>query len=295
MGIYPQPNLWQCGPFALKHALLMHGILVNERDISRLAGSHWWNGTDEVQLARVARQFGCELEMVRKLDADLARRELVSYLRRGVPALLCVYEWSHWVTAVKEEKGQFILLDSRNPAVVTIAPWSKLRNMWVYHEEDEYDPDTIHTLYDLHPVIPQGRVKTRAKFSLARARYLRRKANRAFAQLWDVYVNDLLAICKPRSSRSTKGLSLGEFFRRHEAMLLDQVDYWHGGVERIAAKRILDNMHFVADTYGLVIQTEAEKRAIAGISVILGLWAAGEYGVNGVYQVQKRKRPSRSR
>ncbi len=290
MGIYPQPNLWQCGPFALKHALLVHGILVNEREISRSAGSHWWNGTDEVQLARVARRYGSRLEMVRKLDADLARRALVSYLRRGIPALLCVYEWTHWVTAVKEEKGQFILLDSRNPAVVAIATWPQLKHMWVYHEPDEYDADTVHTFYDLHPVIPRGRVATRARFSLARARYLRRKANRNFAQLWDVYVNDLLAICKPRTPRSTKVLSMGEFFRRHEAMLLDQVDYWHGGVQRSAAKRILANMHFVADTYGLVIQVEAEKRAIAGISVLLGLWAAGEYGVNGLYRVPKRKR-----
>jgi hypothetical protein len=290
MGIYPQPNLWQCGPFALKHALLVHGILINEREISRLAGSHWWNGTDEVQLARVARRYGSRLEMVRKLDADLARRELVGYLRRGVPALLCVYEWTHWVTAVKEEKGQFILLDSRNPAVVTIATWPQLRAMWVYHEPDEYDADTVHTFYDLHPVIPRGRVTTRARFSLARARYLRRKANRTFARLWDVYVNDLLAICKPRTPRSTKVLSMGEFFRRHETMLLDQVDYWHGGVERSAARRVLHHLHFVADTYGLVIQVEAEKRAIAGISVLLGLWAAGEYGVNGLYREAKRKR-----
>jgi hypothetical protein len=46
----------------------------------------------------------------------------------------------------------------------------------------------------------------------------------------------------------------------------------------------------VADTYGLVIDAEAEKRAIAGISVILGLWAAGQYGVNEVYTLPKRKR-----
>lgn len=290
MGIYPQPNLWQCGPFALKHALLVHGILVNEREISRTAGAHWWAGTDELKLARVARNYGCRLTMVRKLNADLARRELVGYLRRGIPTLLCVYEWSHWVTAVKEEKGQFIMLDSRDPAVVSIAGWGRLRNMWAYHEVDEYDEDTIHTLYDLHPLVPRGRVRTRAKFSLARARFLRRKANRDFARLWDVYVNDLLTLCKPRTARSRRVISLGEFFRRHEAMLLDQVDYWHGAVDRSAAKRILDNFHFVADTYGLVIDAEAEKRAIAGISVILGLWAAGQYGVNEVYTLPKRKR-----
>ena len=73
-------------------------------------------------------------------------------------------------------------------------------------------------------------------------------------------------------------------------MLLDQIDYWHGGVDRAAAEKILDNLHFVADTYGLVVDEEGEKRAIAGISVILGLWAAGAYGVSEVYKPPKKKR-----
>ncbi len=61
-------------------------------------------------------------------------------------------------------------------------------------------------------------------------------------------------------------------------------------MDRTAAKKILDNLHFVADTYGLVVDEEGEKRVIAGISVILGLWAAGEYGVNQVYRPPKKKR-----
>jgi len=61
MGIYPQPNIWQCGPFALKHALAMFGVLKDEKDISKLAGSHWWNGTDELQLGRAAKKFGVDI------------------------------------------------------------------------------------------------------------------------------------------------------------------------------------------------------------------------------------------
>ncbi len=90
MGFYPQPNLWQCGPFALKHALVTLGISANEDAISALAGTRWWSGTDEFQLAKAARKFGCDLLMTRRYDAYTARRELISYLRRGIPALLCV-------------------------------------------------------------------------------------------------------------------------------------------------------------------------------------------------------------
>jgi hypothetical protein len=285
MGIYTQTNRWQCGPFALKHALLVHGILVPESEISRAAGTTW-RGTDEAGLRRAARSYDCDLPMVRRLNPDRARRELVGYLRRGIPCLLCIQEWGHWVTVVKEEKGQFILLDSEEPAVLAVAGWTKLKRMWAYHEADEFDEETVHTFFDIHPLLPRGRRRTRARFSLDRARYLRRKSSRDLARLWDVYVDDLLAICRPRVPQSRDVFSLGEFLRRHESMILDQLDYWHGGIERRAAARVLERMHFVADTYGLVILQGDEKRAIAAISIILGLWASAHYGVGPVYDTE---------
>lgn len=294
MGFYPQPNTWQCGPFALKHALIAHGILVDEKELSKHAGSYWWNGTDEIQLGKAARKYGCELLMVRRHDPEKARRELISYLREGIPSLLCIYDWSHWVTVVKEERGKFIILDSREKQVLTIYTWSQLKKIWVYKQADDYDEETFLTIYDFHPVVPQFRVSTKARFSLYRAKYLRRKNNRAFAQMWDQYVEDLLTICKPRTALSENVFSMGEFFRRHETMILNQVGYWHGDVNRSAAKKILDNMHFVADTYGLVIHEEDEKRAIAGISSILTLWAAGEHGVDPVYKPIKKKKRKKS-
>lgn len=293
MGIYKQPNRWQCGPFALKHALLVHGILVPESEISRVAGTNQY-GTDEEKLDRAARRYGCDLDTVRRLNPERARVLLVEYLREGIPCLICIDEWDHWVTVVKEEKGQFILLDSQDPGVLVIASWPRLRRRWVYHEPDEFDDETVHTVYDLHPLIPRGRVRTRAKFSLERARYLRRKANREFAQTWDDYVEDLLAICTPRTALSKDVISLGEFLRRHESMILDQLDYWHGDINSNAARKVLERMHIVADTYGLVIRRDDEKRAIAATSIILGLWAAAEHGVRPVYRPEpKAKRRSR--
>jgi hypothetical protein len=283
MGLYPQPNQWQCGPFALKHALITQGIFAEEKVIARIAGTNWWTGTDEIQLARAAKEFHCSLRMIRRHDPEQARRELMGYLRKGISVLLCVYEWAHWVTVVKSESGKFILLDSNDKAVLTIQTWSELRSNWVFHERDEQDRKHVETIFDFHPVVPQFRVHTKAKFSLARAKYLRRPENRRLSKYWDGYVSDLLRICKPRTALSERVFSVGEFFRRHEQMILDQVDHWHGSIERRKAGRILKNMHFVADTYGLVIHTGDEKRAIAGITAILTLWAASEHGIHPVY------------
>ena len=284
MGISPQPNLWQCGPFALKHALITLGIFAEEGPITRIAASRSKFGTDDDQLKRAAKRFNCNMPMVRRHTPDAARSELLGYLRKGIPVLICINEWNHWITVVKSEGGRFILLDSRDKAVLTIVTWGELRSRWVYHEQDEYDEKHWENIYDLHPVIPRFRVQTKAKFSIARAHYLRRRENRTLSRLWDHYLADLMAIAKPRTSLSRKVFSLGEFLRRHERMILSQVDYWHGKIDRRSAFKVLQNMHFVADTYGLVIHDEDEKRAIAGITSILTLWAAAKFGSKPVYE-----------
>jgi hypothetical protein len=283
MGLYPQPNKWQCGPFALKHALIMLGKIVDERDVSRIAGTHWWAGTDEVKLSRAARAYECDMPMVRRTNPLRAKRELLTALKHGHPLLLCVDDWAHWITVVGAERGKFIYVDSSTAPVIRVDSWRGLKRRWVYREVDQDDPDVMKTLFDLHPVVPRFRVRTKARFSLKRARYLRRPENRSFATNWDEYFNDLTAICTPRTPRSAKVFPFGELLRRHGTMIASQVTFWHGGVTPEPIGRIMRNLKFVADTYDLVVRVEDEKRAIAALTASLSLWAAGKYGVNPVY------------
>ncbi|MFN8580843.1 MAG: hypothetical protein U0163_07710 [Gemmatimonadaceae bacterium] len=283
MSLYPQPNRWQCGPFALKHALVTLGISASERVITEIAGAGPSLGADEAQLRRAARKFHCDMPPVRRHDAAEAREQLLFHLKHGHPCLICVRQWAHWITIVKAEAGKFIVLDSEDDAVLSVFTWRKLQRVWPYRERDKHDKRHVVTLYDLYPVVPGVRVRTRAQFSLARARYLRRPEHRRLAAHWDDYLADLLSICRPRTALSSHVVSMGEFFRRYDTMILDQVDYWHGEVNRQSASRVLRNMHFVADTYGLVIHEEDEKRAIAGISAILALWAASKVHVAPFY------------
>jgi hypothetical protein len=283
MGLYPQPNKYQCGPFALKHALIMLGKFVNENNVSRIAGTHWWVGTDEIKLAKAAKAYDCEMKVVRRTNSLRAKRELLLSLKRGHPALLCVDEWNHWITVVGAERGKFITIDSRKAPVVCVDTWRALKRRWVYHQIDDDDPTQIKTLYDLHPVIPRFRARTKAHFSLKRAHYLRRPENRAFATHWDEYFTDLSSICTPRTPRSEKVFAMGELLRRHGVMIRTQIAYWHGTVKKERVGRMLRNMKFVADTYDLVVREEDEKRAIAAITANLTLWAASKFGVDEVY------------
>jgi hypothetical protein len=283
MGIYKQPGKWECGPFALKHALLMRGVLATEGEIAKLAGASP-DGTDEKQLERAAGHYDCELPTVRKVESDAARDELTGYMRSGTPCLLCINDWDHWVTAVHEEAGQFIILDSEKPEVIEVIDWPRLRKLWVYHDEDEGGGGGSRTIYDLHPLISKRRTPNRARFSLERAHYLRQPENHGLARLWDGYAEDLIAICRAQPSQGGRSLALGELLRRHTELLLDELATWHGGIKRQAARQVLERMRFVADTYGLVIRQSAEKRALAAVSMILALWSAGEFGVEPLYR-----------
>ena len=289
MGFRAQPNVWQCGPYALRHALIMLGIRVDERKITKVAGSDA-SGTDERSLARAARKFGCLLQEIRWKDPSDARRELTAFLRDGIPCLICVHQWKHWVAVVKEEKGKFLLLDSEEAAVLTIVSWKELKTMWGFSTRSEEEPAQKEILFDLYPLSPQFRVQVRANFSLRRARYLRRPENRELAQQWDEYLEDLLRICKPRNPLSEHVVSLGEFLRRHEWMIVDQIVYWHGKIEAKAVRKLLRGMRFVADTHGLVVHLDDEKRAIAGLTALLALWAGRRYGIGPVYEAGNSSR-----
>src|SRR3569623_2677782 len=141
-GFYPQPSEWTCGPFALKHALLALGRMVDVGQIAQPARTHWWSGTDEIQLARAAREFECDLILERRSAPEEARRLLVKYMRAQTPVLLCVAEWSHWITVVRAEDRRFVVVDSNDDQVLSLRTWPQLRNWWKYHDTDysKHDP-----------------------------------------------------------------------------------------------------------------------------------------------------------
>ena len=281
MGLYRQPNDWTCGPFALKHALVALGRLADEDSIADIANPNWWAGTNELQLARAAHRFDCDLPLVRRRDPERAFGTLERYVDQHVPVLLCVDDWGHWVTVVRHEDDRYVVLDSNTEPVVRVITRSRLHTRWRYldYEDDEDDPPT---LYDLHPVKARFRVPVKAQFSVERAQFLRRPENANLARYWDEYLGDLMEICAPKSTRSD-ALSMAEFLRRHQDLLVSRVIYWHGDVEREAVLRVLRNFRFVAETYGLVIPASGTRRAIVDMAMLLTLWAAATGGVGSLY------------
>ncbi|HET6401168.1 MAG TPA: hypothetical protein VFH95_07185 [Candidatus Kapabacteria bacterium] len=274
MGFYPQNNRWQCGPFALKHALAIVGHFVDEGSITRAARTTK-EGTDEKMLRRAAERFDSRLIEVRRFTEAAAFKALKAALTKGSPCMICINQWGHWVTIVgfDAKSERFVVIDSEKDPVVRIPAWSELKRRWVFNEYDR--EGKLKQFYDLYVLKPRFRVHSKANFSIKRAQFLRRAGNATFVKHFDEYVSDLLNIAKPTPSRdgSAAVISMAEFLRRHRKMLLDTVRYWHGQTTDAKLRRVLDNMRFVAETYGLVIRQEDEKRTIASFAALLMAWA----------------------
>ena len=89
--------------------------------IASTARTHWWSGTNEIQLARAAREFECDLVLERRSDAEQARKLLVKHLREQTPVLLCVDEWTHWITVLRAEDRRFVVVDSNDDPLLSRA------------------------------------------------------------------------------------------------------------------------------------------------------------------------------
>jgi hypothetical protein len=278
MSFYPQPYKYQCGPFALKYGLVMLGRFENERAIGKKAGSTWWYGTDEIGLAKAAKSFDCKMKYFRRETAEDAIKILNYHIKRGYPCILSVDNWEHWITVINEQRGKFIVVDSALDKVIVIYSHIQLARRWKF-----IDDETGDISYDGYALISNTKSTTHAKFSLEKAKYVMRDRNKALAEKWDTYFNDLITICRPRFPQSTKTISFNEFLRRHEKLLIKQIANWHGSPTYRELQKILNDMQFVAETYNLVIYDEDQKKALIDLASLLMMYACGKYGMDPIY------------
>ncbi|MCK9281023.1 MAG: BtrH N-terminal domain-containing protein [Melioribacteraceae bacterium] len=278
MSFYPQPNKYQCGPFALKYALVMLGIFKKEDEIGIIAGSTWWSGTDEIGLARAARRFKCKLKHFQASDPDEAKKTLIQELKDGYPCILSVKNWEHWCTVVSYQKGQFVVIDSEQDKVISVQSERQLLRLWRY-----YDKESKEKSYDGYALVPKFNVQTRARFTPEKAKFVMYDKNEDLAKKWDIYTNDLMQVCLTRKKQRNKIITFSQFLHRNENNLIHRVANWHGEPSYSELKKVLLNMKFVAELYDLVIPENNEKRAAIDIAALLMMYACGKYGMYPIY------------
>lgn len=64
---------------------------------------------------------------------------------------------------------------------------------------------------------------------------------------------------------------------------MTRVVYWHGDVNRDEVARVLRDLRFVSETYGLVIPASMSRRALADLAILISLWCCADRGVDGMF------------
>jgi hypothetical protein len=65
--------------------------------------------------------------------------------------------------------------------------------------------------------------------------------------------------------------------------MLTRVVYWHGDINRDEVGRVLRDLRFVSETYGLVIPASMSRRALADLAILISIWACSQRGVDGMF------------
>jgi len=268
MAFYPQPFMYQCGPFALKYGLIMLGKMEDEKEIEDLAGSTWWSGTNEIGLEKAANHYECNLNEI-KLTGDPASalNSLNKHLSRNYPAILCVDKWSHWITVIKKEDNKYICMDSAMKKVIILLSERELLRRWKY-------VDNNLILYSGYTLVPWYKPRVRAKFNKSIVKKLMSDKYKSLALNWDSYFKVLYEL----NHGSRKTFSFKEFLRRNQNQLVKLVADWQGEIEYEELEMILENFRFIAEVYDLKIHSGEEKAALIHLASVLMLHATNLYG-----------------
>lgn len=264
MTLYGQPNSWQCGPFALKHALLSYGVFAHEDDLAEAAGSSTTRGTDERRLDRAARLFGFELGLIRRTSPRAARRELADHLIRRIPVLLCLDQWEHWVTVAGADEQSLVVYDSHYDTVLRLEPWEAMLERLGFRERG-WQGLWSRTLFDLHPLISRRGDAPRVALTPERAAYLLREENADLRRSWDEYLGRILAFCDDEAEQLELGIGLAQWLEDIRPAVLQEAMSRFGAEAASSTEQVLDRFAFAAQLCSAQLRPDAEGRARAAV------------------------------
>jgi hypothetical protein len=125
-----------CGPAALRNALLCHGIIRSEQELETLTGCSAPSGTTGKGLLKALRAIseehpGVTPMVIKESRGDVAMLKLRAVLYDGHVAVLCVDNFEHWAVAFGT-LGRDIchISDSADSEMVTHLSWSEVMERW---------------------------------------------------------------------------------------------------------------------------------------------------------------------
>lgn len=281
--LIPQPQqVGHCGPSSLSSCLAILGIPADPQEVARAAGKPYRiaaEGVNELEIRKAARRYAVRTEFLarfrRSRGLEFARR-LRTHLRKGLPGILLVEDFSHWIAVIGwlEARAQFIVMDpdERHRA---FGRWSEsrlLREAWNVHPQGA-EPDQFFAIL------------TRRKDG----KPARWRLTESFLRLLDVgseqtseeMLNDLIEMAR-RARAEDSGEEPGPFLERvleeHERVVVGSVQHWAAfnrrSVRPAALRGLYRDYLAIASAAGLRLSKGADVSAIvAQMTTVLATYA----------------------
>ncbi|MBI5548037.1 MAG: C39 family peptidase [Deltaproteobacteria bacterium] len=281
--LIPQPQEdGHCGPTSLSSCLAILGIHAEQREIARAVGRPqrvYSEGMDERDIRRGARKFGVRTEFLSRLERGKGpgfARRLKGHLRQGLPAILLVQDFSHWVAVIGrlEEREQFIIMDpdDRHRAFSRWSEHTLLREAWNGHPHG-YEPDQYFAILTSRKDGRPPRWRITESFL--------RLVDAGSEQTSDEMLNDLIEMARrARADQADdeQGPSLNEVLEEHERVVIGSVEHWAAfnrrSVKPAALRSLYRDYTVIASAAGLRLPRAADTAAIvAQMATVLTTYA----------------------
>lgn len=127
-----QDSQANCGPLALRNALAAIGVDRSTEECETLCKVSATNGTTNNNMVKGLHKLEeCRPSVIQEIRPEIAFLRLDASLRAGRPVIICVDNWSHWISAIgRLGNARILVVDSANSELVLSYGWEQLLNRW---------------------------------------------------------------------------------------------------------------------------------------------------------------------
>lgn len=271
-----------CGPCSLSTCLYILGFEATQHELAKAAGAPFrvfMHGLDENKIKKAAEAYSVKSTFLmekHKYSSDRFFAKLMKHLEKGLPAIICVWDFSHWVAVIGylEEKGKFIIVDPRNKSNVFNLYTKNYLAKIAWNESE--DPRSCEpSQYFSILLSRKDRKAPRWRISESWMRLCEKGSD----DTADNMANDLLEMAEraaPTGKYGGNGYYMTQVLDQYEDLIIDTVDHWVGNeqLNKTELKAFYEDYKVVAASTAIRLPKNADNMAlISQISTLLTIYA----------------------
>jgi len=268
----------------MSYCFFILGKYVSQQEIAEATGLSWWqrkhSGCDELSLKRAAKTFGVYSEFLRisnKRKGNIFIDELKKRLASGLPAILCVDNFKHWIALLgyNAEEDKFIINDPNDKVIFSkYRPNTLKKRCW---NEDENSGEK-----EYFAIVLSNKDYSEPQWRLTED--FIKLCNKGSVQSATTIMNDLFEIAERAHlvyPHPFETIKLSVILHRCEETIVDNVHYWSksDGLDKRQLREIYRDFTIVADAANISVSKNFDIASVtAQMTTILcaALWNEGK-------------------